>query len=161
MNSLERKLKLAVLLIVSVVFFTFACKGNGNKPESESKDPKLELVSIFVSDVRVENGRVTVSDEELRSKDVTAIFNYGKIKNKAIDVQIKDEPFVVDKTSEKTLHLSIKAKPGIYQGWSTDVVVSYEKREVYEDMVTFLSISTGKDKGKDILANRKILRKYF
>ena len=83
MNSLERKLKLAVLLIVSVVFFTFACKGNGNKPESESKDPKLELVSIFVSGVRVENGRVTVSDEELRYKDVTAIFNYGKIKNKA------------------------------------------------------------------------------
>ena len=139
------------------VFLLLSCN---HKNQVGDSVPALTLNSLFIHGQEVKNEKVEiVNEEKITVDDIVAKFDYGNHKEKIIKVVISGGEFSIDKSKPKKLRLSVPSLKGSYQAWEGEVEVSYKGVAIDKELLSFLEVHAGKDKGKNIyLAEESISR---
>jgi len=126
--------RLALLSLLGLSLFFFSCnQSNDGKGQEKTEDPHLVLKYLEIHGEKIKDLsklEVTLGKDktQVTKNDVVAKFDYGKEKDKKIDVEVSNGPLQM---GDNTIKLSVKALEGQYQAWKEDVkVVIIEKKAV-------------------------------
>lgn len=126
--------RLALLSLLGLSLFFFSCnQSNDGKGQEKTEDPHLVLKYLEIHGEKIKDLsklEVTLGKDKTKvtKNDVVAKFDYGKEKDKKIDVEVSNGSLQM---GDNTIKLSVKALEGQYQAWKEDVkVVIIEKKAV-------------------------------
>ena len=125
--------RLVLLSLLGLSLFFFSCnQGNDGKGQEKTEDPRLELKYLKIHGKEIDDLsklEVTLGKDktQVTQTDVVARFDYGKVTDKKLDVEVANGSLQV---GDNTIKLSVKALKGQYQAWKEDVKVVIEKKAV-------------------------------
>ena len=119
------------LLLLSLMLCLFGCRqGNdGGGKQNSTEDPELVLKYLEIHKVKITNlSKLEVTLDKGKTQvtkdDVVAKFDYGKEKDKTIDVEVSNGSLRV---GDNTIKLSVKASKGHYKDWKQEVKITIKK----------------------------------
>ena len=162
--------KLPVFLLALFMVF-MSCKHDVKNKEDEEKPKELlslKLEKLLIHDEEVTKNtttnkyEVTLEQDQIVKGNIEAHFSYGSVSDEIIPVVVKDSPFVLDKTKQKTLHISIPSKKDTYKAWDEDIEVSWKKgKEISLDLITKASLVGSHEKGVQFVATKEQMQKML
>ena len=125
--------RLVLLSLLGLSLFFFSCnQSNDGKGQEKTEDPHLVLKYLEIHGKKIDDLsklEVTLGKDktQVTQTDVVAKFDYGKVTDKKLDVEVANGSLQV---GDNIIKLSVKALEGQYQAWKEDVKVVIEKKAV-------------------------------
>ena len=125
--------RLVLLSLLGLSLFFFSCnQGNDGKGQEKTEDPHLVLKYLKIHGKEIDDLsklEVTLGKDktQVTQTDVVAKFDYGKVTDKKLDVEVANGSLQV---GDNIIKLSVKALKGQYQAWEKNVKVIIEKKAV-------------------------------
>ena len=125
--------RLVLLSLLGLSLFFFSCnQSNDGKGQEKTEDPHLVLKYLEIHGKKIDDLsklEVTLGKDktQVTQTDVVARFDYGKVTDKKLDVEVANGSLQV---GDNIIKLSVKALEGQYQAWKEDVKVVIEKKAV-------------------------------
>lgn len=153
--------KIAVATMVLILIFA-SCHHDTKKDTDKPKVASpLNLKNLFIHGKRVLNGKIELKTDKILQDDIEAHFSYGNVDDEEIQVTLKDSPFVLDKTKETILHISVAEKKDTYQAYDMDVTVSYREDAPSQklDLITKVTVTGSNENGVEFTATQDEIEK--
>ena len=142
---MKKYTKKVICLLLGLFFITSCGQTNTQNGKVEgNSDPQLVLkkLTIFGEDVfekgvdDEKNMSYLSKEQEIRSNNIYAYFDYGEKKDKKIGVSLEGGYFTVDKTKATPMKMKVRAKPGLYQEWTGSVMITLREQDM-EVLIAF------------------------
>ena len=142
---MKKYTKKVICLLLGLFFITSCGQTNTQNGKVEgNSDPQLVLkkLTIFGEDVfekgvdDEKNMSYLSKEQEIRSHNIYAYFDYGEKKDKRIGVSLEGGYFTVDKTKATPMKMKVRAKPGSYQEWTGSVMITLREQDM-EVLIAF------------------------